>query len=134
VLKGFIKAELLRFLAASTYEEGFAKAKRSFWHHLRARGYPPYVLSKWFKQVTWGDRSSILVGRRKEQIVPPLILPSHYNSVWDEILTSRIREAMIKEWKHGDIPPALNQKLVKSLSRTTSLFDCTRQWNREILE
>jgi hypothetical protein len=134
VLKGFIKAELLRFLCASTYEEGFSRARRNFWHHLRARGYPPYILHKWFGQVSWGDRFVFLAGHRRETQTAPLLLPSHYNSVWDKVLISRIRDVMIQEWKAGGVPAPLRQKIVKCLSRTESLYDLSRQWNREILE
>lgn len=135
VLKGFVKAELLRFLVASSYENGFSLARRSFWHHLRARGYPPYVLRRWFGQVSWNQRLHVLFRRKRDDEPVPLMLPSHYNSIWDQILIKRVHEAILKVWgqRKDELPPGLERKLVKSLSRTTSLFDCTRLWNREIL-
>ena len=133
VKRGFCKAELLRFLVASSSPSSFADARRLFWHHLHARGYPISVLTSWFKMVTWEQRSVVLVSKKTERL-PPLMLPGQYNPVWDFVLVQRIRNAMLEEWSKEALPASLQVRLITSLSRTVSLHDYSRSWNKRILE
>lgn len=132
VKKGFCKAELLRFLVASSTPESFAGTRQTFWHHLHARGYPTTVLTRWFKLVTWEMRSVVLL-KKKDDRAPPLMLPGQYNPIWDFVLVRRIRDSMLAEWSRGFVPAPLQDRLITSLSRTDSLFDFTRKWNKRIL-
>jgi hypothetical protein len=133
VLKGMTKGELIRFLRASSLQSNFEDARTMFWHHLRARGYPYEILKRWFTQVHWTSRGHFLSTKVKEQRDPPLMLPSHYNLIWDSVLVRRIQEAMMAVWSTDEVPAPLRQKLITSLSRTVSLFDYTRNWNKHIL-
>lgn len=131
VKRGFVKAELLRFRMICSDQEAFDAAKQQLFHHLRARGYPVKVLQTWFQMVKW---SSIRFPLKRAQPDAPLLLPSHYNPIWDTVFTKRIRDAMVSSWENSgkEVPIALKTNVMKSLSRTHSLFDHTRRWNQTL--
>jgi hypothetical protein len=132
MLRAFIKAELLRFLRASSKQEYFVQARQNFWHQLVARGYPVYVTQKWFRLVRWSDRSSSLRPKNKEE-PDHFIFPSSMNHIWDFVLIKQLRDVIMNHWTEDpDLHPSLINRFVVSLKRTTSLFDYTRNWNRYI--
>lgn len=132
VKRAFCKAELLRFLVASSTPDTFAYARQTFWHHLHARGYPTSVLSSWFKIVTWLDRDTVLAKAPVERRAP-LMLPGQYNPIWDHILVRRIKDAILQKWSTGHVPAQLQDRFITSLARTESLLDYSRNWNKRVL-
>lgn len=63
---GFIKTELQRYVRNSSSFDEYLKIKKLFWPRLRARGYPPAILTKTFSTVWYKDRSKFLVNKPKE--------------------------------------------------------------------
>ncbi len=51
VKRSVVKGELTRINTNTSKEEFFLEARKDFWHHLVARGYPIRVLRSWFKMV-----------------------------------------------------------------------------------
>jgi hypothetical protein len=136
VLKGFIKAELLRILTVCSEQESFTVFRQKFFYNLHRRGYPIQVLKSWFSVVTWNQRNEFLNLRKAVISETPMMLPSHYNPVWDHILVRRIEEVMKAEWARNiqDNAWIMRSRIITSLARVRNLFDYTRNWNKAILE
>lgn len=67
VKKGFIKAELIRFLLRNCRKEDYFLCKKLFYQRLRARGYPPSFLSDIFKKILWEDRDFYFSGKKTKK-------------------------------------------------------------------
>ncbi|KAI9310193.1 hypothetical protein BX666DRAFT_1820927, partial [Dichotomocladium elegans] len=81
--KGFIKAELIRYVRNSSTVEAFETMVRKFFFRLRQRGYPPRLLLYIFSQVRYADRQKYLessVSLRDNQILP---FVTDFNPVWE---------------------------------------------------
>lgn len=129
VKKGFVKAELTRYVMLCSKFEYFAEARKELYGNLRRRGYPAKVLEEWFTQVQYGKRAQVLLTREKEDRVP-LMLPGHYNPVWDYVDVNEIMAAARAFWLKEELPSTLTEPLIRSLGRTTSLFDLLSAWNK----
>jgi len=68
VMKGWIKAELLRLLTHSSNFEDWIEECRFFYEHLRGRGYPIRELRSAFKDVSWTDRAKFLAVKQKSDV------------------------------------------------------------------
>jgi hypothetical protein len=133
VKKAFVKAELIRFAIVSSEVEYFADARKQFYGNLRRRGYPRETLDDWFTQVNYDSRSLLLL-ETKEVQEAPLMLSGQYNPVWEYINVNEVIRAARREWTlEKDLPESLEQPLIRSLSRSTSLFDLLSTWNKTIL-
>lgn len=134
VKKGFVKAELIRLAMLCSQRRYFADARREFYGNLRRRGYPAQTLNEWFKQVTYDDRPRLLHFREKnEDDAAPLMLSGHYNPVWDYVEVKEVISEARRFWPQEELPDALKEPLIRSLGRTTSLFDLMSTWNKTIL-
>lgn len=54
--KGFVKAELIRFLLRNKEKVDFLSAKTFFYRKLRDRGFPPWFLEDIFLSIQWKDK------------------------------------------------------------------------------
>lgn len=133
VKKAFVKAELTRFHTNSTEEQYFVDTCVFFRRNLRRWGYPAKVLNSWFTTVRYSERPLDFL-LRKETLSVPLLLPSHYNGIWEYINVQKVLKAMQDEWFKGDVPPSLQLPLIKSLSRSVNVFDLTSAWNMTTLK
>jgi len=133
VKKGFVKAELIRLAVLCSKFEYFADARKEFYGNLRRRGYPSQTLVEWFKQVTYDDRPTLLRFRKKEEATVPLMLSGHYNPVWDYVNVKEVLTEARRFWPREELPEGLKEPLIRSLGRTTSLFDLTSVWNKTLL-
>lgn len=132
VKKGFVKAELTRFAMICSKEEFFAEARQELYGNLRRRGYPAETLKVWFQQVQYGSRPVFLLVKEKQDRAP-LMLPGHYNPVWDFVEVKEIISEARKFWIQEELPESLQEPLIRSLGRTTSLFDLLSVWNKTTL-
>lgn len=132
VKKGFVKAELTRLAIISSKNEFFAEARKEFYGNLRRRGYPPQALNLWFQQVQYDSRPTLLLPKiRKESA--PLMLSGHYNPVWEYVDVKEVLASARRFWAREELPESLKESLIRSLGRTTSLFDLLSTWNKTIL-
>jgi len=133
VKKGFVKAELTRFAIICSTPVFFAEARQEFYGNLRRRGYPAKTLIEWFKQVQYDDRPALLLPKRQEEGGAPLMLSGHYNPVWDYVDVKEVLTAARVHWAKEELPSSLQEPLIRSLGRTTSLFDLVSTWNKTLL-
>lgn len=133
VKKGFVKAELSRFAIICSMPEFFAEARQEFYGNLRRRGYPAKTLIEWFKQVQYDDRPALLLPKKQDGKSTPLMLSGHYNPVWDYVDVKEVLSAARRFWVKEELPESLEEPLIRSLGRTTSLFDLISAWNKTIL-
>lgn len=133
VKKGFVKAELTRLAILCSKPEFFAEARREFYGNLRRRGYAAQTLQEWFKSVQYGSRPQLLLPKEKLREFAPLMLPGHYNPVWDYVDVKEIIATARRFWGQEELPASLKEPLIRSLGRTTSLFDLMSAWNKTIL-
>jgi hypothetical protein len=129
VKKGFVKAELTRYAMLCSTPRYFAEARLELYGNLRRRGYPAQALDEWFTQVHYGDRAVILLDKIKDDRAP-LMLPGHYNPVWDFVDVKKVISEAKVHWIREELPESLQQPLIRSLGRTTSLFDLLSAWNK----
>lgn len=132
VKKGFVKAELTRFAIICSRPEYFAEARQEFYGNLRRRGYPVQALREWFQQVQYDDRPVLLLPKIKTVAVP-LMLSGHYNPVWEFVDVKEVLSAARLFWVREELPESLEEPLIRSLGRTTSLFDLISTWNKTLL-
>jgi len=133
VKRAFVKAELIRFAIVSSEDKYFADACIQFYGNLRRRGYPREELENWIKQVSY-DKRALILASTKEEREAPLMLSGQYNPVWEYINVGDVLRAARREWsQEKDFPELLEQPLIRSLSRYTSLFDLLSTWNKTIL-
>lgn len=132
VKKGFVKAELTRFAIICSRPEYFAEARQEFYGNLRRRGYPVQALREWFQQVQYDDRPKLLLPKIKTDFAP-LMLSGHYNPVWEFVDVKEVLTAARMFWNREELPDSLKEPLIRSLGRTTSLFDLISTWNKTIL-
>jgi hypothetical protein len=133
VKKGFVKAELTRFVMLCSKYEFFAEARKEFYGNLRRRGYPAETLIKWFSPVHYDDRPIHLLNRKEDSESVPLMLSGHYNPVWDFIDVKQVISAARQFWAKEELPESMKEPLIRSLGRTTSLFDLLSVWNKTTL-
>lgn len=134
VKKAFVKAELIRFTIISSEVGYFADARSQFYGNLRRRGYPPQTLENWFQQVSYDNRPLYLSSVKDKPEVAPLMLSGQYNPVWDCINVDEILRSARREWNlEKNLPETLQQPLIRSLRRHTSLFDLMSTWNKTVL-
>jgi hypothetical protein len=134
VKKAFVKAELIRFAIVSSEVGYFAEARSQFYGNLRRRGYPPQALENWFEQVSYDDRPLFLAPKVARDEVVPLMLSGQYNPVWEYINVGEIIGSARQSWSQEmNLPESLQQPLIRSLRRYTSLFDLLSTWNKTIL-
>jgi len=132
VKKAFVKAELTRFRMISLDKQYFVDTSLFFQRNLRRRGYPANILDSWFQKVRYSDRLLFFLSKREDKNVP-LLLPSRYNQVWEYINVGTVLQAMRDKWFKGEVPPSLRSQLIRSLSRSSNVFDLTSAWNMTIL-
>lgn len=133
VKKGFVKAELIRLAMICSRSEYFADARQEFYGNLRRRGYPAETLREWFTLVQYGSRPLYLL-RKEKDTTAPLMLPGHYNPVWDYIDVKQVISAARRSWvSEEELPPSLERPLIRSLGKTRSLFDLMSSWNKTTL-
>ncbi|TQW01470.1 reverse transcriptase (RNA-dependent DNA polymerase) domain-containing protein [Cordyceps javanica] len=130
VKKGFVKAELTRYIILCSKFEHFADARKELYGNLRRRGYPVRVLDEWFIQVSYETRAQILLPKEKKEDRAPLMLSGHYNPVWDFVDVNKVAAAAHEFWLKEKLPSSLTEPLIRSLGRTTSLFDLLSVWNK----
>jgi hypothetical protein len=134
VKKAFVKAELTRFAMINSEAAYFADARVQFYGNLRKRGYPPQELDAWFNQVHYSERQIILSPTEEKPDLAPLMLAGQYNPVWEHINVEEILRKARRGWSlETELPDTLNQPLIRSLRRTTSLGDLLSVWNKTIL-
>jgi len=133
VKKGFVKAELSRFAIICSKPEYFAEARQEFYGNLRRRGYPAKTLIEWFQQVQYDSRAAILLPKKQDEKFSPLMLSGHYNPVWDYVDVKEVLNAARQFWVKEELPSSLEEPLIRSLGRTTSLFDLVSTWNKTLL-
>jgi hypothetical protein len=134
VKKAFVKAELIRFAIVSSKVEYFADARIQFYGNLRRRGYPVAVLDDWFRQVSYEQRPLYLSREKQVQQEAPLMLSGQYNPVWEYINVDEILRTAKQYWNwEKELPNSLQQPLIRSLRRYTSLGDLLSMWNKTIL-
>lgn len=132
VKRGFVKAELTRYVILCSQPRYFADARQEFYGNLRRRGYPAKALNEWFTQVHYDDRAALLLPKIKRDAAP-LMLSGHYNPVWEYVDVKEVLSAARRFWAKEELPAALEEPLIRSLGRTTSLFDLLSTWNKTIL-
>jgi hypothetical protein len=132
--KGFVKAELSRFAIICSRSRYFADARLEFYGNLRRRGYPAKELDQWFRQVSYRDRPGLLLPKEADNSLAPLMLRGHYNPVWDYVDVKEVLLAAKRRWNQEELPDTLQQPLIRSLGRTTSVFDLMSSWNKTILQ
>lgn len=82
--KGFIKAELLRYIRNSSNQQLFEKTATQFFYRLRLRGYPPRLLRHIFGQVYYSNRPEYLKDKPPSVFNNKLIpFVTTFNPVWD---------------------------------------------------
>jgi len=133
VKKGFVKAELTRFVTNCSLERYFVETASFFRYCLRRRGYPAETLDNWMRQVSYSNRPVYLQSRKTSQGPGPLMLPSEYNPVWEYVNVKELTAKIRAQWSTGHVPEDLNQPVIKSLKRTTALQDMMTLWNLAIL-
>jgi hypothetical protein len=134
VKKAFVKAELIRFAIVSSKVEYFADARRQFYGNLRRRGYPSVALDDWFRQVSYEQRPLYLSREKQVQQEAPLMLSGQYNPVWEYINVDEIIRTARRYWSwEKELPDSLQQPLIRSLRRYTSLGDLLSVWNKTVL-
>ncbi len=62
-----ILAEIIRLLIHSSKLEFWQREGMFFYHHLRTRGYPRQYLAAVFGEITWDQRSQILIRTTKKK-------------------------------------------------------------------
>jgi hypothetical protein len=75
----------------------------------------------------------MLLPKKKEQDFAPLMLPGHYNPVWDYVDVKEIITSARRFWTQEELPASLEEPLIRSLGKTTSLFDLLSTWNKTTL-
>jgi hypothetical protein len=58
------------------------------------------------------------------------MLPGHYNPVWDFVDVNEVLAAAREFWLKEKLPSSLTEPLIRSLGKTTSLFDLLSVWNK----
>lgn len=138
VKKAFVKAELTRFVILCSEMWYFADARRAFYSNLRRRGYPSRTLDVWFTQASYSQRMAFLTTFQAESHVDdmPLMLRGEYNPIWEYINVDEISKAAQKEWSKlkDQLPRTLQQKLIRSLRKSTCLGDLLNVSNLTALE
>lgn len=61
------------------------------------------------------------------------MLSGHYNPVWDYVDVKEVLDAARLKWTKEELPASLEQPLIRSLGRTTNLFDLLSTWNKTLL-
>lgn len=133
VKKGFVKAELTRLAIICSKHEYFTDARREFYGNLRRRGYPSETLDEWLHQVQYDNRPALLLDKVEGEDFAPLMLSGHYNPVWDFVEVKEVISAARLFWNREELPDSLQEPLIRSLGRTTSLFDLMSVWNKTTL-
>lgn len=133
VKKGFVKAELTRLAIISSQARFFAEAKREFYSNLRRRGYPSQTLIEWFTQVHYDNRPLLLLPKPAQDDNAPLMLSGYYNPVWEYVDVNEVLKTAKRYWVKETLPSSLEVPLIRSLGRTTSLFDLISTWNKTLL-
>ena len=65
VFRGWLKAELLRLRTHSSSPSVWLEECRTFYEHLRNRGYPSKAVDSSFREVNWNQRSTLLEPKGK---------------------------------------------------------------------
>lgn len=136
VKKGFVKAELTRFMIISSQKKFFEERTTEFMAALARRGYPGDILSQWRNQVKYDDRQFVLLKKKTIGYRGlPLMLPSTYDEIWEYLDVHSVFKAMLTKWAEVDepLPESLRGPLIKSLRRSENLFDKFSSWNKAVL-
>jgi len=136
VKKGTIKAELLRAAHSSAKESYFLDRREAFRKILSIRGYPERVVSDWFTQVEWKFPGSGPPYKKEVAPLDALFVPTRYNPAWTSVTFQGIYDEMYAYWRKT-VPVSetlpFPTKVMKSLSRTKSMWDFVRKVNKEVL-
>jgi hypothetical protein len=114
VKKGMVKAERTRYRMICSKEQDVFKCERHLRSNLLRRGYPLHLLNSWF-------RLPVITKAREDKI---LLLPSHYNPVWENISMNKLEDAF-----YGAHPmePAVGENLRRIFGKLT--LGLKRGWN-----
>jgi len=136
VKKGTIKAELLRAAHSSAKESYSLERREAFRKILSIRGYPERVVSGWFTQVVWKFPGSGPPYKKEVAPLDALFVPTRYNPAWTSVTFQGIYDEMYAYWRRTvpvtEVLP-FPTKVMKSLSRTKSMWDFVRKVNEEVL-
>ena len=137
VKRVFLKAELIRQYIICADQHDFLTSSLEFIERLRSRNYPDYELAHAFRTVKHTDRHNVLTKQDKYECEQrPLLLPSMYSVIWNNISTRELKRIIKNHWKvsHSTIPPQLEVGITKSLHRTCNLSDYIQRINQQVLE
>ena len=123
--KGFIKAELIRYVRNSSNQRLFEKTARDFFTRLRLRGYPPRFLRHVFGQVFYSHRSQYLTGDKPPPDRNMIPFVTTYNEVYKHPLFPIIMQEL-----REDLP---RYKIVTSYRKNPNLMDIFHKINAKKL-
>ncbi|CAM9675154.1 unnamed protein product [Discosporangium mesarthrocarpum] len=100
--KGFIKAELQRYVVTCSSHTDYLRLTNLFFKRLRSRGYPPKFLGGLFSSVHYSDRQSLLqTGTIHTSHRPPLIFATRFHPVWDRRDVGEALTLTLTQVPHG---------------------------------
>jgi hypothetical protein len=83
--RGYITAELKRYVRNTSSLEDYLETKELLWHRLRARGYPPQFLTRAFSKVRYRTRSKLLQPKQPKLVDSNVFFTTEFTP-----LTSRL--------------------------------------------
>lgn len=134
VKKACFSSELTRIATCTSQLHDYNAAVAEYREILLARGYPSKVLHSWVRAETekrWRSSIEQLLGKPKEASTPPTIMKSEYNTVWNDIKPSKIRDAITRAWASGPLSDSemkfcqtfADRRMIIAYSKTRSLGD-----------
>lgn len=125
--KGFIKAELIRYIRNSSSFENYVAIRNLFFERLRARGYPATTLVEWFTQVTFADRESFLQPKESSDNRKQLVCVTSYNPSPLELNFRGLLDILeVRLRQHGFLHE-FEQHIVLAYKKADNLHDIIRK-------
>ena len=107
-----------------------------------ARGWPMQVPHTWYKEAL-SKRWNLRINPVEKDAKPnALVMATKYNTIWDSVNLSIVRDAIHNEWvkcRFGGsterqlADDVMDSRIVIAFSRTSSFGDLVNNWNKEVI-
>ena len=128
VKRALVKGERSRFHSICSDSEDLQRVERHFRVNLYRRGYPQYLLQRWFSED---------VKSTSDKTSDKMFYPSVYNPIWEYInmreVEKSFQNALIGNGENP-VPPSLLRRVMTSLKRGGNMYDMYNRSNLTVLE
>ena len=128
VKRALVKGERSRFHSICSDSEDLQRVERHFRANLYRRGYPQYLLQRWFSED---------VKSTSDKTSDKMFYPSVYNPIWEYInmreVEKSFQNALIGNGENP-VPPSLLRRVMTSLKRGGNMYDMYNRSNLTVLE